>query len=220
MMTGSQLPKVELDHLVIAATTLEDGARYIREQMGVEMPAGGKHPRMGTHNRLMQLGSSAFLEVIAIDSEAKPPDRPRWYALDDPAMQAKLRERPRFIAWVLRSRNIGHDAMMAGYSAEDVIPVSRGTLSWQLTVPSDGSLPWGGALPHLIQWDGNARPWMEMADKGVGLMQLRIMHPDACQLTCDLAGLLGDMPEYLRISETEEPGLKAELSIAGRQVLL
>ena len=219
-MSGDLSLKLKLDHLVIAAKSLDDGACYVRDRLGVEIPAGGSHPLMGTHNRLMRLGASAFLELIAIDPDAERPKRPRWYALDDPAMRKRLSEGPQLIAWVLRSHNIDQDALIAGYSAEDVIPVSRGTLSWRLTVPPDGSLPWGGTFPHLIQWDGNAQPWMQMADKGAGLAQLRIKHPEADRLASDLSGLVGDMPSYLAISEAETPGLEAELSITGRQVVL
>lgn len=219
-MSADHSLKPELDHLVIAAKSLDDGARYVRDQLGVEIPSGGKHPLMGTHNRLMRLGPSAFLEVIAIDPDAERPDRPRWYALDDPLMQEQLSEGPRLVAWVLRSHNLGNDALMAGYSAEAVIPVSRGTLSWRLTVPPDGSLPGDGTFPHLIQWDDNARPWTEMADKGVGFLRLRIMHPEAGKLVSGLSGLLGNVPDYLTMSEAVKPGLAAELSIAGRQLTL
>jgi hypothetical protein len=38
----------ELDHIVVAADTLEHGLAYIEAILGVEMPRGGAHPRMGT----------------------------------------------------------------------------------------------------------------------------------------------------------------------------
>jgi hypothetical protein len=218
LMSADHSPKPELDHLVIAAKSLDEGARYVRDRLGVEIPAGGRHPLMGTHNRLMRLGASAFLEVIAIDPDAERPDRPRWYALDDPLIQKQLSEGPKLVAWVMRSNNIDHDAIVAGYSSEDVIPVSRGTLSWRLTVPPEGSLPRGGAFPHLIQWDDNARPWTEMTDKGVGLVRLHIMHPEAGRLASDLSGLIGEVPRYMTISEAEKPKLAAELSVAGRKL--
>ncbi|MEO7742546.1 MAG: VOC family protein [Usitatibacter sp.] len=47
---------LELDHLVIAAATLEEGVRYVEAQLGVTMGPGGKHATMGTHNRLLSLG--------------------------------------------------------------------------------------------------------------------------------------------------------------------
>ena len=59
-----------IDHLVIAAETLEQGAEYVLKMLGVDIPFGGVHPKMGTHNLLMQLGNTLFLEVIAINPDA------------------------------------------------------------------------------------------------------------------------------------------------------
>lgn len=219
-MSVGNSPKPELDHIVIAANSLDEGARYVHDRLGVDIPAGGKHPLMGTHNCLMRLGASAFLEVIAIDPDAKRPDRPRWYAFDDPALKDRFKKNPQLITWVLRSQNIERDALIAGYSADDVIPVSRGTLSWRLTVPSDGSLPWSGAFPHIIQWDGGVCPWEQMADKDAGLVQLHISHPDADRMGSVLSRLIGDIPDYLRISKADQPGLGAKLSVAGRRAAL
>jgi len=56
-----------LDHLTVAALSLDEGVAHVRRALGVEIPPGGAHPIMGTHNHLMQLGNSVFLEVIAPD---------------------------------------------------------------------------------------------------------------------------------------------------------
>ena len=45
----------ELDHLVVAARTLEEGAAWVEAKLGVPMAGGGKHDLMGTHNRLLRL---------------------------------------------------------------------------------------------------------------------------------------------------------------------
>src|SRR5581483_3649792 len=96
----------ELDHLTIAAHTLDQGLAYVRDALGVDLPTGGAHPRMATHNRLLRLGDGVFLEVIAIDPAAPPPARPRWFQLDDPALQADLRRAPRLLTWVVRTSDI------------------------------------------------------------------------------------------------------------------
>ena len=219
-MALAETPGLELDHIVIAAKSLDEGARFIQEKLGTDIPAGGKHPLMGTHNCLMRLGSSAFLEVIAIDPDAKGPGRPRWYSLDDPALQQRLEVSPQLIAWVLRTRNIEHDALMAGYSAGDVVSVSRGTLSWRLTVPADGSLSWEGAFPHLIEWDDDVQPWEMMADRNAKLERLHIRHPEAMRLASILSKLMGNIPAYATISEAERPGLGADLNVDGRVATL
>src|SRR3954468_10110690 len=82
-----------LDHLTVAALTLEQGAAHIQRALGVKIPPGGSHPQMGTHNHLMLLGDGIFLELIAPDP-AVTPQRTRWFGLDDPAMRARLENSP------------------------------------------------------------------------------------------------------------------------------
>ena len=61
----------KLDHLVIMAHTLDEGVAWCAATLGITPGTGGKHPHMGTHNRLLRLGSAEFprahLEVIAIN---------------------------------------------------------------------------------------------------------------------------------------------------------
>ncbi len=40
------------DYLAILAMSLEEGASYSKDRLVVDMPYGGKHPLMGTHNLL------------------------------------------------------------------------------------------------------------------------------------------------------------------------
>lgn len=46
--------------------------------------------QFGTHNRCLGMEDGIYLEVIAVDPEAPPPSRPRWFGLDDPFMQVGL----------------------------------------------------------------------------------------------------------------------------------
>jgi hypothetical protein len=71
-----------IDHVTVTAPTLAGGAEFVRKALGVAPQAGGEHPRMGTHNLLLKLGDSMFLEVIAPNPNAPAPARPRWFALD------------------------------------------------------------------------------------------------------------------------------------------
>ena len=47
-----EMTMTELDHITVAAHTLEHGLAHIRAALGVELPYGGAHPRMATHNHL------------------------------------------------------------------------------------------------------------------------------------------------------------------------
>ena len=181
-----------IDHLVVAATTLHQGVEYIEERLGVTVPEGGAHPLMGTHNRLMQLGGDAFLEIIAIDPDAAPPGRPRWYALDDPAMQARIARRPALITWVARTDDIASTAAAAEISPGPVIEGRRGDLVWQITVSDDGSMPEGGLFPTLIQWPDALNkhgPAPNMGDMGCTLNKLTVRLPEPARMHAALESI-------------------------------
>jgi hypothetical protein len=212
------MPSCELDHIAIGAATLEEGVRFIRDRLGVTIPPGGKHPLMGTHNHLMRLGASSFLEVIAIDPAAPAPSRPRWFGLDDPAQQARLRDSPRLVSWVLRTDDIERAAGGCAVPLGDVLRVTRGDLSWRLTVPADGNTPDGGTIPHLIQWDGGVRPWETMADLGCSLESLTLRCPDPVEFRGVLQSLGADVFDFIQIEQSTEPALSARIRIGGSVV--
>ena len=110
-----------LDHLVIAAADLEEGARWIEERIGVSLDAGGRHDTFGTHNRLLSLGPDSYLEVIAVDPDAPPPGRPKWFELDTSAMRERLAAGPALIHWVVRVGSVDEIAdpleLVAGTTA-------------------------------------------------------------------------------------------------------
>jgi hypothetical protein len=154
-----------IDHLVIAADTLEQGAAWCEATLGVAPGPGGRHASMGTHNRLLDISGAPFercyLEIIAIDPAAPAPGRTRWFGLDDPALQAAVRAEPRFIHAVARTTNI--EMLRWGLINCRVDPgtllaahrdTPAGRLTWRITVRDDGRLPEGGALPTLIEWQG------------------------------------------------------------------
>jgi hypothetical protein len=174
---------------VIGCETLEQGAAYIRDQLGVDMPPGGRHERMGTHNHLMRLGGDVYLELIAIDSAGAKPAYPRWYALDDPAQQIRLRERPRPIAWVAGTPDI--DATLAASQVDLGRPMdmTRGDLKWQISLRDDGVLPESGVLPVLIEWPAGPHPSARMHDLGVRLTKLRLAHPAPARIGAQLDAL-------------------------------
>ena len=177
-----------LDHITVAALTLEQGVAHVRDALNVEMPFGGSHLLMGTHNCLMQLGEGVFLEVIAPDP-AVTPQRKRWFGLDDPAMRARLEHSPQLITWVARVPDL---VRASDVTPGEVISVTRGDLSWLITVPRDGSMPFDGAYPTLIEWPAGPHPSVRMADLDCRLERLAIEHPDGAHLSLELDSIVTD----------------------------
>jgi Glyoxalase-like domain len=91
-----------IDHITVTAPTLEAGAEFVRQALGILPQAGGEHPRMGTHNLLLRLGDALFLEVISPNPKAAAPARPRWFGLDAMARDTA----PSLATWVARTPDI------------------------------------------------------------------------------------------------------------------
>lgn len=169
--------KMHIDHIVIGAANLDQGAAYVTQTLGVEMPKGGEHPLMGTHNLLMQLGGNTFIEVIAINPDAPPPERPRWYGLDDPTVFNSLQESPRLLTWVLNTSNISALPESSSFNFGAATPVTRGNLSWNFAIPDDGRLLAGGVIPYVMQWHVAPHPAAQMPDLNCRLKSVEISHP-------------------------------------------
>ncbi|MDQ1186147.1 VOC family protein [Agrobacterium larrymoorei] len=174
---------LKLDHLAIIAPSLEAGADYVRATLGVDMPQGGKHPQMGTHNRLLRLGTDVFLEVIAVDPEAEPPKRRRWFGLDDSvAVQAAWDEGWRLGGWVTRTSDFAGVLARHGDLLGRQETVSRGDREWLFAVADDGSLPCGGVAPSVMDWGVRGNPAPSMPDLGFQLKNFHIQHPEAAMV--------------------------------------
>jgi hypothetical protein len=139
---------------------------------------------MGTHNRLLAIASAAFpkayLEIIAIDPDAPPPSRVRWFGLDEPATRERLRERPRLLHLVARCTRL--DATLAALAAQGIdagqaVAAERaspnGMFRWRIAGRADGRLLCGGALPTLIEWQG-MHPSDHLPASAVALQSLQL----------------------------------------------
>lgn len=215
------MPSPCLDHLVIAADTLSQGAKYIREKLGVELQPGGQHARQGTHNILLKLDQDRYLEVIAIDPAGSRPSHPRWFDLDSSEMQAKLRKRPRLITWVARTDNIHASVQACNVDIGQVRPMSRGQLSWQITLPQDGVLTFGGLVPTLIEWETDQHPASSLQESGCRLVALEAYHhnPNLLQMALTSLGLEKDLEIRAANSKTDTM-LKAQLATPAGLVVL
>lgn len=173
------------DHLAFSATDLAVGVTLAERALDVAFAGGGKHAVMGTHNRLLGLGD-LYLEVIAIDPEAAPVGRARWFDLDrfDGAL--------RLTNWVLRCNNLDEALALCPHGMGTPLQLERGPYRWRMAVPENGQLPFDGCFPALIEWQGPAHPTQVLPEAGLRLARLEIAHPQADDLQQALARLLQD----------------------------
>ena len=194
-----------IDHLVVAAASLDEGVQWCEKTLGITPGPGGEHPLMGTHNRLLSVASPTFplvyLEIIAIHSGAacaRSAGARRWFDLDNPELQAQLTQSgPRLIHFVARTARadvaVGALAKL-GLDRGEVLaasrPTAQGLLRWKITVRHDGQRLFYGALPTLIEW-GPDHPAQGMPVSGVVLQSLSAHHPraDALRAGYDAIGL-------------------------------
>ena len=166
------MQRCELDHVVVVAETLEVGAAWVEEALGVGLQPGGEHPRMGTHNALLRLGSEQYLEVIAVNPGAPGPTGPRWFELDRRPIA------PFLATWIARAPDVRAAARACPVPLGEIEAMSRGSFQWLITLRPDGSLPGDGLVPSLIQWRSHSRPAALLADQGCSLRSLEGYHPD------------------------------------------
>ncbi len=216
--------KTQIDHLVVMASSLQAGVQWCEETLGITPGPGGEHDKYGTHNRLFKIASPqfplAYFEIIAINPAAVIPKRaqvPRWFDMDNPALQKAVALQPQLVHFVSSTDDIKaarHVLRTQGIERGQVVHASRksgkGTLHWQITVREDGERLFNGCLPTLIQWGKpdasdplRLHPRNSLPRSGVTLQSLAISHPSAAKLqtACESIGLQGiaisDGPAHL-----------------------
>lgn len=202
--------KTQIDHLVVMASTLQAGVQWCEETLGITPGPGGEHEKYGTHNRLFKIASPkfplAYFEIIAINPAAVIPKRsqvPRWFDMDNKALQKAVAEQPRLIHFVASTDDIKaarHAWRTQGIERGQVVHASRksgkGTLNWQITVREDGERLFDGTLPTLIQWGKpdatdplRLHPRNSLPRSGVTLQSLTVSHPSAAKLQTAFASV-------------------------------
>lgn len=194
-----------IDHLVITAPDLESGSDYVFQQLGVKPQPGGKHERMGTHNRLLKLGDSIYLEVIAVNPQSLPVGRARWFELDNINTDTKLK----FATWVVRTNDIHAAAKASPIPLGAVELMSRGDLNWLITIPEDGVMPMNGIIPVLIQWETTIHPADKLANSHCSFIQLNITHPDIKMIEYFLEAI--NFNGQIKIEEGEQVSVSAQI---------
>jgi hypothetical protein len=220
--------EARVDHLVVAAASLEQGAAWCEATLGVPPGPGGEHPLMGTHNRLLRIATvdypRAYLEIIAVQPGRSPRQGRRWFDLDDESVRDALaRSGPRLLHFVasVPDASAGVAALRVldnerGEPAAASRMTPRGLLSWRITLRPDGQRLWQGVLPTLIEW-GDSHPAAALPESGVTLQSLAAMHPQAGALRSayEALGLQGvavreDAPNLCAVLETPRGRIRLE----------
>jgi hypothetical protein len=181
----------DIDHLIYAAPDLDEGMDAIEAILGVRPARGGHHPHFGTHNALLSLGPSTYLEVIARDPGLPRPERGVLFGLD--SIRA-----PGLVTWVLRREDLDEAVVAAAAADVELGAVSAGSrktpdggvVAWRVTVPY--AMPLGGAVPFLIAWGDTPHPAVSAPAAGT-LVGLSIEHPEPTRLRPTLAALGADV---------------------------
>jgi hypothetical protein len=210
-------PPTVVDHVLLPVADLEEGARRLYERFGLRSIAGGRHPKVGTANMIVPLGSQ-YLELIAIVD----PQEAEGSRLGRRLAHA-LKEGRTFVAWALRTQSLeglGVKLRAAGWNLPRVIEGSRNrpdgqVLSWRTQdVESGGE---SSAIPFVIEWrvrdglhPGEAEAWHRGGTTALRRVVIGARDPRRIRLQLEL--LLGESDLY-EVREAAVDGV-AELVLA------
>lgn len=186
---------LKLDHITVIAPTLAEGVQHVRSCLDLDIPFGQRHTYMGTHNHLLQLGDTVYLEIVALDPAADAPNRRRWFGLDDRnKVRSDWEDGRRLRGWVARTDRM--DAILAVHGAVfgDKIPLPAENASFDFAIPDDGSLPLDGAAPSIIDRRGKPRAMATIADLGARLSAFTLEHPEPAAIETLYRALSVDRP--------------------------
>ena len=149
-----------IDHLVIAVPDLDAAARELEGAVGLAATGGGRHPTLGTENRLVWLGDT-YLELVSIANERVA--RESWLGV--PTIAA-IERGGGLVTWAIATDSLASEvaALRAvgarlgdPISGERVRPDGR-VVRWQVSLPDRiGS----AEPPFLIEHDLRSAEWTE-----------------------------------------------------------
>jgi hypothetical protein len=193
-----------IDHIVLAARSLDEGTGLVAARTGVTPVFGGVHTGAGTHNALASLGAPSYLEVIAPD--------PAQPGVASALVPAGLEDGPRLVAFavgcddidaaVTALRHAGVPDVGDPFAMTRARPEGR-TLSWRLATVG-GRM--GGAHPFLISWEGADSPAHDSPVAG-RLTTLAAGDPDPGPA----AELLTHLGVAVDVDESPTPWLRATI---------
>lgn len=195
-------PPAQIDHILLGIDDLDRGVKAFEEATGVKPVYGGKHPR-GTHNALVSLGDGTYVEIIAVQKGAMPPE--------DFAGLAQLHTLTP-IGWAVSSQDsaqLRSRLEAAGMAVTDPAPGSRitpagKTLSWQTFNLKDNF----EEAPFFIVWSAQTAHPSTTSPGGCKLQQWRIAGPHQK----NLEQLRRTLELRVDVAEGKSPAMRLALS--------
>jgi hypothetical protein len=145
--------RVEVDHVLLAAADLDEAAARLEREHGLLALGGGRHPGLGTANRIVPLGEQ-YLELIAVVDEAEAASSRLGRRV-----KRALWEGRTFVDWALRTSALDalrqrlHDAdwnLPPGWEGSRQRPDGV-VLRWRTQELESTLRP--TAIPFVIEWD-------------------------------------------------------------------
>ncbi|MEM7292246.1 MAG: VOC family protein [Pseudomonadota bacterium] len=213
------------DHVVVGAKTLEEGIQWTRERLGIDIPRGGEHVKMGTHNCVMRLDGEHYFEVIAINPNSPDPLRARWFSLDNATVRAQLERSPQLLTWAVNTSNVraafSELNEQAAFPDVNIEEMTRDDLRWLVAFAKDGEMIEAGLFPLVIEWHVPQHPSHNMAASGCRLINVEILspQPDVLQARLSTIGALGLLAGG-KVQIGDQPELRITLDTPNGPVLL
>jgi hypothetical protein len=193
-----------IDHLVIAVRDPDAAAATLEAELGLVATGAGRHPALGTFNRLIWLGDS-YLELLGIEDEALA--AASW--IGAPAV-ALLRDGVEGLAtWSVAVTDLDAELATARARGREL----EGPIAGERVRPDGGVVRWrlalGGPLgpsepPFLIEHDTSAAEWTD-EERAVRAAErhpvggpVRLASFDIAPPTIELAVLEARVPERRR----------------------
>ncbi len=196
-----------VDHLVYAVPDLEKAVTELEKKLGVAPVMGGQHRSQGTHNALVHLGNSCYLEIIAPDPSNKDFNGQRWMGID-------LVTEPKITRWAVKSNDLERDSAYLSTVDPRLGELKGGSrkktdgkkLFWKATITLP--TPEVEVLPFVIDWKGADHPTNSLP-KVCKLIELRGMHPTPYMIEAAVHSLniemkmgVADPPSITAVIET------------------
>ncbi len=164
----------KLDHIVFGAYTLEEGTEFVENILQANLSDIGYHKDMGTHNRVIRISDQVYLEVVAIDPQIRNLKNKKWFNLDNPKLQYKLKKSPQIISYVIEN----NDLKIPKYY-DPFFDASRDNYRWQFAMPTckknilQSEIVESGIIPSLISWKSE-KPIYQMKKNQFELISFEI----------------------------------------------